>query len=209
MPALHVLHVGAEIYPFVKTGGLADVLGALPSALAAGGAQARVLLPGLPALTKVLREPKVVSSVQPPWGGAAAELVEGVLDAPSLANVKALLLRHDALYARAGTPYGDGSGHAFADNPRRFALLGLAAARLAEGAHAGWKPQVLHAHDWHAGLVAAYNAFARAAGKSKAASVFTIHNLAFQGVFTRAAFDELGLPAQAFGVQSSTASGRS
>ncbi len=200
-----VLHVGAEIYPFVKTGGLADVIGALPSALLAAGADARVLLPGLPALTAVLRDGKPIGAVGLPWGGASAELVEGRLDAPSLENVRVVLLRHDALYARAGTPYGDGSGRPFADNPRRFALLGLAAARLAEGvAHgveATWQPQVLHAHDWHAGLACAYNAFSRRTGKSRAASVFTIHNLAFQGVFARAAFAELGLPADAWGVQ--------
>ncbi len=198
---LRVLHVGAEIYPFVKTGGLADVLGALPAALVKAQADARVLLPGLPALTTVLREPKVIARVQPPWGGAAAELVAGRLDAPSLADVPVILLRHDALYARPGTPYGDGSGHAFADNPRRFALLGLAAARLAEGVDAAWQAQVLHAHDWHAGLACAYNAFARRGHKSRAASVFTIHNLAYQGVFARAAFAELGLPADAWGVQ--------
>ncbi len=196
-----VLHVGAEIYPFVKTGGLADVIGALPAALVSAKADARVLLPGLPALTSVQRDAQVVGRVQPPWGGTAAELVEGRLDAPSLEHVRVILLRHDALYARAGTPYGDGSGHPFADNPRRFALLGLAAAQLAQGAHAAWQPQVLHAHDWHAGLACAYNAFARRAGKSQAASVFTIHNLAFQGVFARAAFAELGLPADAWGVQ--------
>jgi starch synthase len=196
-----LLHVGAEIYPFVKTGGLADVIGALPAALVAAGADARVLLPGLPALTSVLRDAKVVGRVQPPWGGAAAELVEGRLDAPSADSVPAILLRHDALYARAGTPYGDGSGHPFADNPRRFALLGLAAARLAEGVNPAWRPQVLHAHDWHAGLACAYNAFSRRAGKSAAAGVFTIHNLAFQGVFARAAFTELGLPADAWGMQ--------
>jgi starch synthase len=198
---LRVLHVGAEIYPFVKTGGLADVIGALPAALVAAEADARVLLPGLPALINVLGDAKRVGSVQPPWGGAAAELVEGRLDAPSLAHVRVILLRHDALYARAGTPYGDGSGRSFADNPRRFALLGLAAAQLAQGVHAQWQAQVLHAHDWHAGLACAYNAFARRSHKSRAVSVFTIHNLAFQGVFARAAFAELGLPADAWGVQ--------
>lgn len=199
--SLRVLHVGAEIYPFVKTGGLADVIGALPAALNAAHADARVLLPGLPALTTVLAEAEVIGHVQAPWGGAAAELVEGRLDAPSLEHVRVVLLRHDALYARAGTPYGDGSGHPFVDNPRRFALLGLAAARLAEGVNPAWRPQVLHAHDWHAGLAPAYNTFSRRAGKSAAASVFTIHNLAFQGVFARAAFAELGLPAEAWGVQ--------
>jgi starch synthase len=125
-------------------------------------------------------------------------LIEGRLDAPCLSAVPALLLCHDALYARVGTPYGDGGGHAFADNARRFALLGLAAARLAEGSHAAWAPQVLHAHDWHAGMSAAYNAYSRRAGRSRAVSVFTIHNLAFQGLFARAAFAELGLPAEAW-----------
>jgi starch synthase len=198
---MRVLHVGAEIYPFVKTGGLADVIGALPAALAGAGVDTRVLLPGLPALSGVLRDVRVVATVQPPWGGAAAELVEGRLDAPSLEHLRVVLVRHDGLYARPGTPYGDGSGHAFADNARRFALLGLAATRLAEGADAGWRAQVLHAHDWHAGLAMAYNAFARDAGRSAAVGIFTVHNLAFQGVFGRAAFTELGLPAQAWGVQ--------
>jgi starch synthase len=145
-----------------------------------------------------LRDGKVVASIPTPWGGAPAELIEGQLDAPALADVKAMLLRHDALYARAGTPYGDGSGHAFADNARRFSLLGLAAVRLAEGIAVPWSPQVVHAHDWHAGLSAAYNAFSRRTGASRAVSVFTIHNLAFQGLFTRAAFAELDLPDEAW-----------
>jgi starch synthase len=197
---MRVLHVGAEIYPFVKTGGLADVLGALPPALAAAGADARVLLPALPPLAAVLREPRTIGRVQPPWGGPPAELIQGRLDAPSLAAVPAILVRHEALYTRAGSPYGDGSGHPFADNQRRFALLGLAAARLAEGADTAWQPQVLHGHDWHAGLATAYVALARRSAKARVASVFTIHNLAFQGLFARGHFAELGLPAEAWGV---------
>jgi starch synthase len=196
-----VLHVGAEIYPFVKTGGLADVLGALPAALAAAGADARVLLPALPPLAAVLRQSRVVARVQPPWGGAPADLLLGRLDAPSLAGVPAYLLKHDALYQRAGTPYGDGSGHAFPDNQRRFALLGLAAARLAEGAAGDWRPELLHGHDWHAGLACAYAHAARQAGRHRAASVFTIHNLAYQGLFPPAMFAELGLPPEAWGLQ--------
>jgi len=127
--ALRVLLVGAEIYPFVKTGGLADVLGALPQALGAAGADARVLLPALPPLAAVLRDVQVIGPVQAPWGGAPAQLLLGHLDAPALRTVPVYLLRHDPLYQRPGTPYGDGSGRAFADNHRRFALLGLAAAR--------------------------------------------------------------------------------
>jgi starch synthase len=198
---VRVLHLGAEIFPFVKTGGLADVVGALPAALNTQGAQARVLLPGLPALAKVLRGARRVGSVQPPWGGAAAELIEGRLDAPALADVPVVLLEHPALYQRPGTPYGDGSGHPFVDNHRRFALLGLAAARIAEGAAGDWRPDVLHGHDWHAGLAFAYAHEGRRAGRHRAAGVYTIHNLAYQGLFPRAVFAELGLPADAWGLQ--------
>jgi starch synthase len=199
--ALRVLHVGAELYPFVKTGGLADVLGALPSALAAAGADARVLLPSLPALAAVQREARLVGRVQAPWGGAPAQLLLGRLDAPALRAVPVYLLRHDALYQRPGTPYGDGSGHAFADNQRRFALLGLAAARLSEGACGDWVPQIVHGHDWHAGLAGAYARVSRHAGHHRAANVFTIHNLAYQGLFPRGVFPELGLPAETWGLQ--------
>jgi starch synthase len=200
-PALRVLHVAAEIHPFVKTGGLADVVAALPPALAAAGADARVLLPGLPPLLSVLREARPVGRVQPPWGGPAAEVLEGTLDAPHMAALRVLLLRHDGLYARTGTPYGDGMGHAFTDNHRRFALLGQAAARLAEGLDPAWAPQVLHGHDWHAGLTAAYAAFGRGAGRHRAGSVFTVHNLAFQGLFEQRLFVELGLPIEAWSLQ--------
>jgi starch synthase len=200
--APRVLHVAAEIAPFVKTGGLADVLGALPAAQVAAGADARVLLPGLPALAAALREARPVARLVPPWGGTAAEVLQGRLDAPTLSALPVYLLRHDALYARAGSPYGDGSGHAFVDNHRRFAMLGLAAARFAEGALTdGWRPEVLHGHDWHAGLASAYAAVSRRAGKHHAASVFTVHNLAFQGLFSRGHFVELGLPAEAWSVE--------
>ena len=195
---LRVLHVGVEIFPLVKTGGLADVLGALPAALAQAGADARVLLPALPPLRAAMRDAHVVAQVELPWGGEPAELLRGHFDVPALAHQPAYLLRHDALYARSGTPYGDGSGKAYADNHRRFALLGLAAARLAEGLDPAWLPQLLHGHDWHAGLAAAYLAFSRAAGRSRAASVFTVHNLAYQGLFAAPLFAELGLPAEAY-----------
>jgi starch synthase len=108
------------------------------------------------------------------------------------------LLQHEALYGRAGNPYSDASGAPYADNHRRFALLALAAARLAEGLDPDWLPQVVHGHDWHAGLAPAYLAFARSAGVSRAASVFTVHNLAYQGLFPASVFGELGLPAGAY-----------
>ena len=196
--ALRVLHVGAEIFPLLKTGGLADVLGALPVALRRAGADARVLLPAFPALLSALTSVREVGALPAHWGGAPATLLAGQFEAAPLAGLPVYLLQHDALFGRADNPYSDAAGVAYADNHRRFALLGQAAARLAEGADPGWLPQVVHSHDWHAGLAPAYLAFARSAGMSQAASVFTIHNLAYQGLFPASVFGELGLPAGAY-----------
>ena len=196
--ALRVLHVGAEIFPLLKTGGLADVLGALPAALARAGADARVLLPAFPAIEAALTDAREVGRIAAPWGGAPARLLAGRFKAKSLQGVQAYVLHQDALYARPGDPYCDASGTPYADNHRRFALLGLAAARLAEGLDPGWLPQVVHGHDWHAGLAPAYLAFSRATGASHAGSVYTIHNLAYQGLFASTHFGELGLPAEAY-----------
>ena len=196
--ALRVLHVGAEIFPLLKTGGLADVLGALPAALVQAGADARVLLPAFPALEAALGGVREVARIAAPWGGTPAQLLAGRFAAAPLRSVPIYLLRDSALYGRPGNPYNDASGAAYADNHRRFALLGLAAARLAEGLDPDWVPHVVHGHDWHAGLAPAYLAFSRAAGASRASSVFTVHNLAYQGLFAAAVFDELGLPAAAY-----------
>ena len=196
--ALRVLHLGAEIFPLLKTGGLADVLGALPAALRQAGADARLLLPAFPALASALIDGREVAQLALPWGGAAAHLLAGRFAVPALKGVPVYLLRHDALYGRAGNPYSDASGAAYADNHRRFALLGLAATRLAEGLDPDWLPQVVHGHDWHAGLAPAYLSFSRAAGASRAASVYTVHNLAYQGQFPSSVFGELGLPAAAY-----------
>ncbi len=196
--ALRVLHVGAEIFPLLKTGGLADVLGALPVALRRAGADARVLLPAFPALLSALTAVREVGALQPHWGGVPARLLAGKFAAAPLAGLPVYLLQHDALFGRAGNPYSDADGMAYIDNHRRFALLGLAATRLAEGLDPGWLPQAVHSHDWHAGLAPAYQSFSRAAGASHAASVFTIHNLAYQGQFPSTVFGELGLPASAY-----------
>jgi starch synthase len=196
--APRVLHVGAEIFPLLKTGGLADVLGALPMALRRAGADARVLLPAFPALLSALTAVREVGALPLEWSGAPATLLAGQFEAAPLAGLPVYLLQHEALFGRTGNPYSDAAGVAYHDNHRRFALLGQAAARLAEGADPGWLPQVVHSHDWHAGLVPAYLAFARSAGMSQAASVFTIHNLAYQGLFPASVFGELGLPAGAY-----------
>jgi len=184
---MRVLHVASEIYPLVKTGGLADVVGALPAALAGAGADVRLLLPGLPRILAALTDAQTVFHCGPAFGAARVTLRRGRLT-PS--NLAAYVIDAPYLYARAGNPYLAADGKEWPDNHRRFGLLGWIGAHLAAGEiDPYWVPQVLHAHDWHAGLAPAYLA---AHPVPTAATVFTVHNLAFQGLFplqTRAELD--------------------
>ena len=183
-----VLSVASECVPLVKTGGLADVVGALPAALAAQGWEMRVLLPcyrSLRARTKgwdvVWREPDL-------WGG------EGRVLMGEVEGVTVLLLDAPHLYDREGGPYSGPSGE-WGDNPQRFAALSWVAAAMAREGVAGWKPDVLHAHDWQAGLAPAYLAYH---GNGGCRSVITIHNIAFQGWADGSQLDNLRLPGEAF-----------
>lgn len=192
-----VLHVAAEMYPWVKTGGLADVLGALPASLVRAGVDARVLLPGLPAFRQALVDAQSVATLAPRFGSDGAELLRGTLPLHGKQPLVAYLIDAPALYARPGSPYGGPDGVDWADNHRRFALLGWVAAQLARGQlDAGWAAEVLHAHDWHAGLAPAY--LRQTTEPAGVASVFTIHNLAFQGLFPHHVLGELELPASLF-----------
>jgi starch synthase len=190
---MRVLQVSAELYPLLKTGGLADVAGALPQALGQAGADVRLLLPGLPAFRESLLKDCAVAPLSLPWGEGRAALLRGRL--AGFGDVTVYLLDAPGLFDRPGNPYADAAGAAYADNHRRFALLGLAAARLAEGIDPDWLPQIVHAHDWHAGLACAHLAASRDRQRTRAKSVFTVHNLAYQGLFPASCFDELGLPA--------------
>lgn len=183
-----VLSVASECVPLIKTGGLADVVGALPAALAPLGWQMRTLLPAyrpllphLAGMTEVLREADLF--------GAPARVMAG-----QIAGLDLLLLDAPHLYDRDGGPYSDAQGD-FSDNPQRFAALSWIGARIAREGVAGWKPDVLHGHDWQAGFAPAY---LRYHGTGGAASVITIHNIAFQGWADAALIDALRLPKSAF-----------
>jgi starch synthase len=154
MTAMRVLQVCAEIFPLLKTGGLADVAGALPAALAAEGARVRVLLPGFPAILAGLEGGTELARLAPPgrWP-PPARLLFGRLPA---CGVDAYVIDAPAFYTRDGGPYADAHQQPYPDNHLRFALLGWAAAQLAGGLDAGWVPDVVHGHDWHAGLAPAY-----------------------------------------------------
>ena len=192
-PPPRVLHAAAEIFPLVKTGGLADVVGALPHALAAAGADVRLLLPGLPAILDAVSRPRKVFEGGPLFGAARVTLRLGRFKAGAKGpDVQAYVIDAPWLYARDGGPYQGPDGKPWDDNLQRFALLGWAAAHLAAGElDPAWRPDILHAHDWHAALACSY---LRAHPGAHARSVFTIHNLAFQGLFAQDDFGLLGLP---------------
>lgn len=184
---MQVLHVCSEMFPLLKTGGLADVVGALPAAQVAEGANVRVLLPAFPDIRHGIPDTVLVAEIDSFAGRVSLRygLYHGVgiylIDAPWL-------------YDRPGSPYHDQSMYAYSDNHRRFALLGWMACELAKGLDSYWRPQLVHAHDWHAGLACAY----LAANGYPARSVFTVHNLAYQGLFSAHHLQELWLPPELF-----------
>ncbi len=196
---IQVLQVSAELYPLLKTGGLADVAGALPGALGKAGADVRLLLPGFPAFRESLVKECAVAPLALPWGEGRAALLRGQL--AGFGDAVVYLLDAPGLFERPGNPYADEAGVPYADNHRRFSLLGLAAARLAEGIDASWLPQLVHAHDWHAALACAHLAASRARLRSRARSVYTVHNLAYQGLFPAPLFCELGLPPDQYAME--------
>lgn len=188
---MRVLHVGAEVFPLVKTGGLADVLGALPQALIAQGADVRLLLPGLPAFADAVLHQKTVFEFGPLFGAARIRLRLGQMP---YSHVPAYVIDAPYLYRRDGSPYQASDGSEWGDNLQRFALLGWIGARLAAGElDPEWTPDVMHAHDWHAAMGCAYVA---AHPPTRAATVYTVHNLAFQGLFPHADFRLLDLPSR-------------
>jgi starch synthase len=189
---MRVLHVCSEVYPLLKTGGLADVAGALPPALARHDCDVRILVPGFPAISAGLAASQLIAEVPVRFGASAIRLyLADFLDT----GIKIYFIDAPGLYDRPGNPYSDEQGKEYPDNHRRFALLGWMAAQLAQGIDPSWEPQVVHGHDWHAGLAPAYlRAAEHRLGRKLAGTIFTVHNLAYQGVFAPYAFGELDLP---------------
>jgi starch synthase len=185
---MNVLFVSSEVAPYSKTGGLGDVAGALPAALARLGHQVKVVTPlyatvnqpGIEPMHRALR-------LRFPFGEQHVELLRA---APGEGH-EVIFLHHPGLYGRAGV-YGDQYGE-FGDNHRRFGLLTVGALSAAQALR--FDPDIVHLNDWPTGL----GAVALRRGYSgtplgRARSVFTIHNLAYQGIFPKRVMDELGLP---------------
>lgn len=193
---MRILMATPEIYGLAKTGGLGDVSAALPAALAELGAETRVLLPAYPQALDALEGSRTVARLGDPLGVGETRLLGGRI-APG--GQSAWLVDCPNLFRRAGSLYQDAAGADWPDNHLRFALLARVGALLCDRAAspARWRPDVAHGNDWQTGLLPAYLA---AAGGARPATVFTIHNLAFQGLFPAQVFPRLGLPAAAFAV---------
>ncbi|MFO1121504.1 MAG: glycogen synthase GlgA [Hyphomicrobiales bacterium] len=186
---MKVLSAAAEIYPLVKTGGLADVAGALPAALKGHGVAMRCLVPGYPSVMARLEGSAVLHRYADLFGGPAS-LLSG-----RAAGLDLVVIDAPHLFDRAGNPYLGPDGLDWPDNAQRFGALSKVAADVARGQVAGYQPDVLHLHDWQAALAAVYVKFL---GGPK--TLLTVHNIAFQGQFPASVFASLQLPAAAFAI---------
>jgi starch synthase len=198
MDSLKILFVSPEIVPFAKTGGLADVAGSLPRALKSLGCQVRLVMP----LYQQVRQggfplKKILDDLWIPLGpqGLAADIYQGELEE----GLPVYFIERDEFYDRSrlyGTIRGD-----YIDNDRRFVYLCRGTLALARALD--FQPQVIHGHDWQTGLIPALLHFQRSGDLffQDTATLFTIHNIAYQGLFPRSIIDLAGLPPESFSPQ--------
>jgi starch synthase len=187
---MKILSAASELYPLVKTGGLADVTGALPPPLAEHGVEMTSIVPGYPAVMAALDKTAVLHAYADLFGGPA-RLMRG-----KARGMDVIAIDAPHLFDRPGNPYLGKDGKDWPDNARRFAALARAAADVAGGINKHYRADVLHCHDWQAALGPVYTRFL---GGPK--SVMTVHNIAFQGQFPASVFGLLGLPPQAFTIE--------
>lgn len=185
---MKLLFASSEIFPLAKTGGLADVAGALPIALHRAGLDIRLLMPAYRGVAQQT-EARPIANLGNPFGLGDTILLEGHIPGNHL---PLWLVDNPRLFDRDGSPYQDARDTDWPDNDMRFGLLSWAAARLGQAnSPVAWKPDILHTHDWQTGLASAY---LKAWGEPRPGLVFTIHNMAYQGLFPPTLVPRLGLP---------------
>jgi starch synthase len=187
---MRILFATPEVSDFVQVGGLAAVSAALPRALR-DFADVRVIIPGYPAVLRGLQDLRTVGRCQPFAALPAFELSLG----HTADGLGYYVVRCRELYERDGTPYADQGGADWSDNNVRFATFSYAAAQLARGlVDKDWQADLVHANDWQCALIPGYLEWNHA----HIPTVFTIHNLAYQGVFDRSSLAPLGIPEASF-----------
>ena len=181
-----ILYISSEAFPLIKTGGLGDVAGSLPAALLKQSQDMRLLLPAYPEVIKKITKNKIIAACE--YYGLPVNIIETRLPGT---KVITWLVDCPALFNRPGGPYSDSHGHAWHDNALRFAVFCLAAVDIAlNNLKLNWQPDIVHSNDWQTGLVSALLSL----HLERPATVFTIHNLAYQGLFDYRTFVDLQLP---------------
>ncbi len=194
---MKVLFVSSEVFPLIKTGGLADVSGSLPNALQRLGVDIRILMPGYPSVLNQLENLQPVGALHYLPHIDNAELLLGTIKET---GVKVIVIKSPSLYERAGGPYADQNGLDWQDNPVRFGVLSKVAAVLASkhSPFSDWQPDIVHCNDWQTGLAPAYMKLTE---HSTAKSVISLHNMAFQGCYSPSWVAPLGLPSAGFSIE--------
>jgi starch synthase len=182
-----ILFVTSEAHPLIKTGGLADVSGSLPKALAGLGVDVRLIMPNYQAI-KTAEVIYYKSTVR--VNNVDANILETRLPGT---QVPVWLVDCPEFFDFPGNPYVDEQGNAWANSAERFALFCRIAVEVAMNrGYLDWVPDIIHCNDWQTGLVPALLSLEA----SRPATVFTIHNMAYQGLFPRTTKISLNLPRQ-------------
>ena len=182
-----ILFVSSEAFPLIKTGGLGDVAGSLPAALLKQNQEVRLLLPAYQSILKNITKSKIIATTS--YYNQPVNIIQTKLPGT---NVCTLLVDCPSAFDRPGAPYTDSHGQDWHDNAFRFAIFCLAAVDIAlNKLQLGWQPDIVHCHDWQTGLVPALLSL----HKKRPKTVFTVHNLAYQGLFNYQTFSDLELPA--------------
>jgi starch synthase len=183
-----ILFATSEAYPLIKTGGLADVAGSLPPALKSLGSDVRLIMPAYRDAVARVPRPRRLADIDLPELSIRVSLLETVLPGTT---IKTWLVDYPPAFDRAGNPYLDTAGNPWPDNAERFALFTRAICAIASpNALLSWRPELVHCNDWQTGLVPALFA----SQQPRPATVFTVHNLAYQGLFPYAKLADLRLP---------------
>lgn len=185
-----ILFASSEIHPLIKTGGLGDVSGSLPTALKNLGQDMRLIMPAYRAAVARAGALTPVANLSLSGADHPVTLLEGRLPGT---DVPLYLVDSPAHFDRPGGPYDDPDGHGWPDNAARFALLARATVALGlDQAGLAWRPDIVHCNDWQTALAPAL----LAREPQRPGLVFTVHNLAYQGVFSWDTFQSLHLPAE-------------
>ncbi len=185
---MNILFASSEAHPLIKTGGLADVSGSLPRALKNAKQEIRLVLPAYPAAISAAEKLKLESDIVLAGSHTPVRLLQGWLPGT---RVRLYLVDSPEHFARPGGPYQDADGREWPDNAARFALFARAVSAIAMNrAGLDWRPDLVHCNDWQTGLVPAL----LACRAQRPATLFTIHNLAYQGLFDWDTFAALKLP---------------